>query len=183
MKKKYLLLTLSLALITLIAGSYVATKKFSTYAIETAKKPLVESLEVENSSYLDLNLKDIKNKKIKISSLNKDLILIDFWATWCPPCVKEIPHFIELKEQYPNIEIIGISLDSSAKDIRSFSLINEINYPVIHASEDLMKQVERDHGVIASIPTTFIYDKNLNLIEKVVGYRDKAYFEKFIPKQ
>ena len=180
--KKKLLIFSAIALTGIIFSTKMAFQKFSTYALETAQKPLNQTESSASTSYLDQKLTSIKNNSFRISELDSDLIIIDFWATWCPPCEREIPHFIELKNQYPNIEIIGISLDESKKDILSFSLIKELNYPIVHADSDLMKKIESDIGVITSIPTTFVYDKNLNLIEKVVGYRDKDYFEKLIPK-
>jgi hypothetical protein len=102
--------------------------------------------------------------------------MLDFWATWCPPCIKEIPHFIELYKEYKNqgLVILGISVDQQGISIvKAFNKKFKINYPILMADS----QVVNAYGNISGIPTTFVIDPVGKIRRMYVGYRDKAVFE------
>lgn len=127
----------------------------------------------------DFTLLDLDGGERSLSDFKGKVIILDFWATWCPPCRAEIPHFVELYNDYKDegLEVIGVSLDNNAKKvIPSFSEQYKINYVLLIAD----KKVTRDYGGIGSIPTTFIIDRDGNIVKKYVGYRDKEVFEKDI---
>ncbi|MDP2911458.1 MAG: TlpA disulfide reductase family protein, partial [Candidatus Omnitrophota bacterium] len=103
----------------------------------------------------EFTLKDIGGAEIKLSDFKDKVVIIDFWATWCPPCKAEIPHFIDLYSQYKDqgLEIIGISLDfNGEKILPAFVSKNNINYTILLGGEE----VSDLYGGIAAIPTTFI---------------------------
>jgi peroxiredoxin len=121
-------------------------------------------------------LKDISGVERKLSDFKNKVVIIDFWATWCPPCKAEIPHFIDLYSQYKDqgLEIIGISLDfGGEKILPAFINKNNINYTILLGGEE----VSDLYGGIAAIPTTFIIDKDGYIRKKYIGYNEKAVFE------
>lgn len=121
-------------------------------------------------------LKDIFGAERKLSDFRNKVVIIDFWATWCPPCKAEIPHFIDLYSQYKDqgLEIIGISLDfGGEKILPAFVSKNNINYTILLGGEE----VSDLYGGIAAIPTTFIVDKDGYIRKKYIGYNEKAVFE------
>ena len=121
-------------------------------------------------------LQDLNGKMINLSDFKGKVVILDFWATWCPPCVIEIPHFIELYEQYKDqgFAMVGISLDSQGVGVvESFARKYRINYPILMTDG----QVDKAYGGITAIPTTFVIDSAGNIRRKYIGYRDKAVFE------
>lgn len=129
----------------------------------------------------DFALTTLAGETISLSSYSGKVLLIDFWATWCPPCVKEIPHFVELYDQYSGegIEILGVSVDRGGPTVvKKFMEKNEVQYAVAMANMEMVDAYEAYGG----IPTTFIIDRQGKVVEKVIGYRDKKFFEDHIKK-
>lgn len=129
----------------------------------------------------DFSLTTLSGEPISLESYSGKVLIIDFWATWCPPCVKEIPHFVELYEQYNDkgVEILGVSVDRGGPSVvQKFAEKNAVKYPIAMANMEIVDAYEAYGG----IPTTFIIDRNGNITEKIVGYRDKQYFEERIKK-
>jgi cytochrome c biogenesis protein CcmG/thiol:disulfide interchange protein DsbE len=116
----------------------------------------------------DFALKSFDGKTVKLSDYKGKVVIIDFWATWCPPCRKGIPDLISIQNEYKNdVVIIGISLDSekTLKDVPGFVKSYGINYPIVYGNE----KVVTDYGGIEGIPTAFVVDKKGNIVDKHVG--------------
>lgn len=127
----------------------------------------------------DFTLETLQGEKFHLYDYLGNVIIIDFWDTWCPPCRAEIPHFIELYSKYQNkgFLMIGIAFARQGKEtVKSFAENQGINYPLLLAT----REVVRAYGGISVIPTTFIINKRGEIVEKVIGYRDKEFFEEKI---
>ena len=127
----------------------------------------------------DFNLQGLDGRPIRFSALKGKVVLLDFWATWCPPCRAEIPHFKELYTAYKGkgLEIIGASLDQGGpKMVRSFIREQGVNYPMVMADAQLAEA----YGGIRGIPTTFLIDKQGKIAQRYVGYQAKEVFEQQI---
>jgi peroxiredoxin len=118
----------------------------------------------------DIALKDLDGKSLVLSELRGRGVVLDFWATWCPPCKREIPHFVKLSNTYDvdELVIIGLSSESEAT-IRSFRDSRGIEYPLATA-----RNLPSPYGDIRSIPTTFFIDRKGIIRDVLVGYHDFA---------
>jgi thiol-disulfide isomerase/thioredoxin len=167
--------------ITLVIAAVV----FGIISIMTAPKkivPLKEEEIVKKRIFKpapDFALMDINGAEKRLSDFKNKVVILDFFATWCSPCRDEIPHFIDLYTRYRDrgLEIVGVALDWNAmRIVPVFSEDNGINYTVLIGNEE----VSDLYGGIAALPTTFILDRDGNIVKRYVGYRDKEVFEKDI---
>jgi cytochrome c biogenesis protein CcmG/thiol:disulfide interchange protein DsbE len=130
----------------------------------------------DNKKAPDFALKTLEGKTVKLSDYKGKIIIIDFWATWCPPCRKGIPDLIELQKAYSkDLVIVGISLDQerTLKDLKPFIENYGINYPVVLGNEKVVK----DYGGVNAIPTSFIVDQKGFIIDSHVGLVPKTVYE------
>ena len=126
----------------------------------------------------DFRLKDLSGKVVRLSSLTFKVAIIDFWATWCPPCRAEMPHFKDLYETYhkKGLEIVGVSLDNGPEPVRQFVAEMKTLYRIVMGDD----QISAAYGGIHGIPTTFVIDSKRNILRKYVGFRPKELFEQDI---
>ena len=121
-------------------------------------------------------LADLEGKVVKNTDFLGKVVILDFWATWCPPCKAEIPHLVALQDKYKSqgLEIVGLSVDEGgANDVKPFAAEHQINYTMLIASSETAK----DYGGITGIPTTFVVDKQGTIVKKFLGYTDPEVFE------
>ena len=169
MKNRIFFIILIAAVIVIIFGvsKFIASSKIQELNAEGIKKAP------------EFTLLDIDGARTSLSDFKGKVIILDFWATWCPPCKAEIPHFVELYDEYKDkgLEVIGISLDSNPeKALPPFIEEYGINYTMLIGDRD----VTDSYGGIMSIPTTFVIDRDGGIRKKYIGYRDKNIFEKDI---
>ncbi len=97
------------------------------------------------------------------------VILVTFFATWCPPCIQEIPSLINLQDEFKEkgFSVIGISVDQGgSKVVKRLIDKTGINYPVLMADS----KITRDFGGVVGIPTSFLIDQNGNIVKNYPGY-------------
>jgi peroxiredoxin len=125
----------------------------------------------------DFAVRDLRGRTISSSDLRGKAVLIDFWATWCQPCKKEMPGYQKLLDRYGQrgFVVIGFKLDTMAdvEEPRAFAKRLGIRYPLAVATEDLRQKF----GGIEGLPTTLLYDRQGILRQKVIGFEYTHVFE------
>lgn len=124
-------------------------------------------------------MEDISGKQHNLADYKGKVIILDFWDTWCPPCKKEIPGFIELYDKYENkgLTIIGAAFGRHGKEaVVDFAKEYNINYVTTLANP----QIANAYGPISSIPTTYIIDREGRVRGMHIGYVKKETFEEQI---
>jgi peroxiredoxin len=118
----------------------------------------------------DFTITTLDGKELKLSDLRGKRVVLDFWATWCPPCVKEIPHFVQLYSETSRdqLEIVGIS-DEETSVIEAFAQKMKIPY-ILGAAKELPAPFDD----VSSLPTTFFIDRRGVIQSIAVGYHDLA---------
>jgi cytochrome c biogenesis protein CcmG/thiol:disulfide interchange protein DsbE len=106
----------------------------------------------------DFTLSDAAGAAVKLSDFRGQVVLLNFWATWCAPCKTEIPWFVEFERTYRdrNFAVLGVSFDDGGwKAVKPYMEAQRINYPVLIGNDD----VSGAYGEIGSLPSTFLIDK------------------------
>lgn len=117
-------------------------------------------------------LKSLQGKEVKLADYDGKAVLVCFFASWDKPCQKHLPVLADLQRQYgmDELQVLGIALEAdNLGPLRAYLQSQKIAFPVLLF--DL--KVVQDFGGITSIPTTFVIDKNHNIIRKHVGWQEK----------
>ncbi len=126
----------------------------------------------------DFSVKDLQGSEISSADLRGKVVLIDFWATWCQPCKKEMPGYQKLLDRYgpQGFVVIGFKFDTmqDTEDPIRFARKIGVHYPLAVASDDLKLKF----GGIEGLPTTMLYDRQGILRTKVIGFEYTDSFEK-----
>jgi peroxiredoxin len=129
---------------------------------------------------LDFIVKDMNGKDVALNAYKGQVVLLDFWATWCPPCRKEIPGFVELYNTYRSkgFIVLGVSMDDTLSDVKKFVKNFKMNYPVLigHEREDL----QLAFAPMPGFPTSFVIGRDGKICSRHTGFVAKEQFERRI---
>ncbi|TVP76249.1 MAG: TlpA family protein disulfide reductase [Puniceicoccaceae bacterium] len=121
-------------------------------------------------------LRDLQGNAVSSTEFAGKVVMVDFWATWCPPCRRMIPGMVELQAQYQDqgLAIIGISLDQAGPEVvRAFNEEFGVNYTSLMGDEAVVNAF----GGVEGIPTSFLIDREGRIVNKHVGYVSKRQLE------
>ena len=121
---------------------------------------------------------DVNGRPVRLSALRGQVVLVNFWATWCPPCVEEMPDLVRLTAQFAgqSFTVVGASADvGDADHVAAFVRAHRITYPVLLAT-----QAQVDAYGVTVLPTTFLIDRQGIIRHRYLGPRDGKFFSEDI---
>lgn len=163
-----------IALISIAAlialGLGMATRHFSV-----AAKP------TDMSALPEFSLSDLSGLQHPISEWQGKVLVINFWATWCPPCLKEISDFIALQEQYKakGLQFIGIALEDK-ESVAQYFATTKINYPILLGEDTGIALAHQLGNIIDAVPYTLVIDRQGKIIHRQPGEFSKERLMEFI---
>ncbi len=173
---------LALGLLTM-SGMFGPSKRVEVetppieFARDAARSPVCKA---DGHANLNFTVKDMNGASVKLADYKGKVILVNFWATWCPPCKAELPGLIELYDQYKDqgLVVLGISGDDDAETLRAFATEWKIKYPMIVGRDE--NELLDAYGPIFGYPISVIVGRDGAVCGKHVGPATKEQFEREI---
>ena len=131
----------------------------------------------------DFTLRNLDGERITLSDLRGKVVLLNFWATWCPPCRWEIPDLNRIYTTYKDrgVVVLGVSWDDlSNEQIKTFVRNYKVDYPILHGTQSELSQVGKAYAWEGYLPTTYLIDRQGYVQEVYVGARSEKFFLKSI---
>src|SRR4051812_42277418 len=167
---------IALGIAGFFAGRYTRTSGGAAVQPQADAGPRPGVKFVKNpAAVADLTLKTLDGRTLHSRDWKGKVTLVNFWATWCPPCREEIPDLIKLQERYKDqLQIIGVSSDEGpVSDVEAFVKEHHMNYAIVMETPELTKAFP---GIFA-LPTTFVVDQDVKMVQKHVGLLNPALVE------
>jgi thiol-disulfide isomerase/thioredoxin len=144
----------------------VSNRPISVNGVPQTNLPPPSAKEIEN-----LGWETFDNQPFKLGEKKGKVVVLDFWATYCAPCLEEIPHLVQLQEKYraQNFEVVGLHVggDKDRPKVPEFVAKLKMNYTLAYPEDELTDAL---FGGNSAIPQTFVFGRDGKLIRKIVGF-------------
>jgi peroxiredoxin len=147
-----------------------------------ADKPSALCDKNPKTANLNFVLKDSAGRDFNLAAQKGKVILLDFWATWCPPCKVEVPWFVEFQQKYgpQGFIVIGVSVDDPASRLKPFADQYKVNYPLLVGDGRADIKGPRGYNAAWGLPKTFVIGRDGKICKTHVGLSVKEHFEQQI---
>ncbi|MGH8373279.1 MAG: TlpA disulfide reductase family protein [Gammaproteobacteria bacterium] len=181
--------TTGLVVVILIAA---AAAGFGVYqwmqpdrAAELAQEQQATPPAMTPSQAMTLSMNDLSGTPHSLTDWHGKVMLVNFWATWCPPCREEIPLLVKLQAKYAaqGLQVIGIATDETDEDgVRTFTKRMLVNYPILMGNEQVAQMVAGLGGNLIGLPYTLLVNRDGKVLKLHPGQLDPRETEKWVAK-
>jgi len=181
---KLIALFLTAGLLFISCGKKNETKTTTSNNTGNNKTQDVKQTPKDLPAMVDFDWKE-NGKDVKLSDYKGKVIVLNFWATWCGPCKREIPDLSQVHSELKgkDFKLIGISVDDNKDDLTDFLKAYKIDYTVVHKPDGIVTKYMEITGQNQNVvPQTYIIDKNGKVVETILGARSKKDFLSLINK-
>lgn len=163
---KILLLALAAASLSAYAGFRLSSTRVQATTADVSE-PVAASLVAAKN---DARIKDLDGREHSLSEWEGKILVVNFWATWCLPCVVEIPAFVKLQADLGarGLQFVGIALDDRAAAAK-FATEHAINYPVLVGDDDVARLMQGLGNAIGALPYTVVFDRDGHIVHTQQG--------------
>jgi peroxiredoxin len=126
---------------------------------------------------------DLDGKLRNIKEWDGQVVLLNFWATWCPPCMREIPDFIEIQHEFEGrgFQIVGVAVDNEDA-VREFATAQGVNYPLLPGESEAIELANKYGNRIGGLPYSVLIDKNGNISSTFTGELNRTRLEQLLTR-
>jgi len=191
MVKNFIAMIIIMGLITIVAMNVLGNEKGPIDAKETVKTvkktETASTNEKENTKNVEyvapnVELKTLKGETVRLSDYVGKKVILNFWATWCPPCKEEVPHMQKIYEEYKNqgVEILAVNVTNKDKEEAVVQFVKEhgLTFEVLLDEEGFVGSTYQ----VLTLPTTYMIDTKGNMVDIIEGPMDEALMKEIINK-
>src|SRR5215470_20090395 len=156
-----------IAVVGLFVAAFLYVRRVSEQLNEAPSEPVTLRFFRDPKPLAAFTIRDLDHQELSTTDWRGKVVLVNFWATWCPPCRAEIPDLVALQEKYRGqLQIIGVSQDEGSPEaVRRFASEYKVNYPIVMLTPEL----KRHFPNVYALPTTFIIDRERRIVQKHLG--------------
>lgn len=166
---------------SLLIATVILLALLSSYAAYRFSQ--IQQVQAQTNIRPEFAMKDINGEIRNIKEWDGKVILLNFWATWCPPCLKEIPGFIELQEKYGDqgLQIIGVAVDDE-NIVREFATEMKMNYPIVAGEFEAIGLSSRYGNHSGGLPYSVFINREGEISDKITGELSMIRAEKILKR-
>lgn len=189
-KKHFHKIEIAIGILLVVLGGYYIFEVFRSGDL-FRKQSNVQVTDNQRSKGVTFTFKDVNGKTINLKDINAKIYLLNLWTTWCPNCVKEIPHFSKIYEKYKSkgIYILGICVEDSSStlnDFKEYVKKLKMQYPNFFDKKAKINNYLRAYHPasksISGYPLSFLLDKNRKIIKFIIGAKSQEKWEEILLK-
>lgn len=141
--------------------------------------PITNDIQAPNTPRPDFALPDLDGRRHSISEWKGKVVVLNFWATWCTPCLREMPLFVEMQAARgaQGLQFVGVAIEEDVKLVRDFVAQHKLNYPQLIGYEPAIEVAKKYGNDIGALPFTAIIDRNGIIVHTQRGEMDRAELE------
>lgn len=150
----------------------------ASYFVVSQRERAAAQTQISAAPVFAASFKDLDDKMQPLDQWRGKVMVLNFWAPWCPPCREEMPDFIKLQEQYRErgLVIVGVALDEKLK-VHAFADEIGVNYPILLGEMDAIELAKKLGNRLGGLPFTVVIDRKGNVVTSAVGGVTRARLE------